>query len=178
MTVPPLARTVLRLEYTAVRVPLSAFDTYVASRLPQNSPVRATLARGLSALDAVAERLLHDDRETAHDARNDEPAGATVTATVPDSTVDDTDTDTDTDTAQDTAQDSEDAAAERERIAEVILEEEHTERHVGELAEADEDELEDLAELRAKHQQAEEHERREAQARREAAARHDAGERP
>lgn len=177
MSVASVSRNVVRVEYTVVRAPLGALDTFVVSRLPQSSPVRVGFSRGLAALDAAAARFLAGPQQdgqrggAGHSGKN-----AARTTPVPASSstagppVDEADTDTDTDT--DTAEIDEDA--ERERIAEAILEEEQEAHYVGELAEADEDDLERQAELRAKHQLAEEKERREADEWRKAAAEHDA----
>jgi hypothetical protein len=51
-----------------------------------------------------------------------------------------------------TAADPEVLAEEQEQVVEAILSEEEQRKHVGELAEADEQTKHDLAELRAKHQ--------------------------
>jgi hypothetical protein len=54
-----LLRKAVRAEYTLLRTPLTMLDEKVVSRyVPRDSVVQTSLARTISALDEVAERLL------------------------------------------------------------------------------------------------------------------------
>lgn len=57
-----LAQRTLRLPYSALRAPLRALDAQLVRRLPDRSPVRLTIERGLASCDAAAGRWLNDAR--------------------------------------------------------------------------------------------------------------------
>jgi hypothetical protein len=122
-----LARKVLTAEYVALRTPLAVLDNKVVSHLPERSRVRRSVEMGLGVLDGLAERVLSD-------------ATGTVRATA--ATPEQLDGD---------GFDADQFADAQEQIAEALLSDEEQRRHVGELADADEREVEELADLRAKH---------------------------
>jgi hypothetical protein len=124
-----LARKVLTLEYVAVRTPLAVLDNKVVSHLPERSFVRRSVEGCLGLLDDLANRVLWD-RESA---RNGAPQADSAARTDAE------------------AVDEQEFAEMQEQIADALLTDEEQRRHAGELAEADEQDLEELADLRAKH---------------------------
>jgi hypothetical protein len=174
MTVNSIARTVLRFQYTVVRSPLTALDARVVTRLPDSSRVKITLTRGLAALDAAVGRAINDpDLERQGDAvaqRFDKTEQAARSAAKADSLRAEAAQIKQTAAAQATKRRTEAARVERERIADALREESEATQHVGELADASAAEQKRQADLRAKHQQAEQAEQRRAKERRIAAA--------
>jgi hypothetical protein len=118
-----VVRQALRVPYTLIRPPLAVLSGHVLSRLPEGSRTRNTVARGLAAFDAVGGRVMAD--------------GGRQQSSAP--------------TVQRPDEAEDELRAERERAAAALLEEQQTQPHVGELAEADEAEQKRLADLRAKH---------------------------
>ncbi len=174
MPVNSLARTVLRFQYTVVRSPLSALDARVLTRLPDSSRVKITLSRGLAALDAAVGRALGDAKlERQGDAvahRFDKTEQAARSAARADSLRAKAAQTKQDAQAQAAERRKEAARVERERIADALVEESEAQLHVGELADANAAEQKRQADLRAKHQQAEQAELRRAKERRIAAA--------
>jgi hypothetical protein len=144
----PVVRRVLRTQYVLIRTPLAVLDRRVLSRLPDDSRVRTTVAQGLAGLDVVASRLTSDQGQdggsvdrTAQDGGQDQP------------------------TADARADAAREEREEQERIAAALLDEEQLQQHVGELADADEAELQRQADQRARHLLAEKADEEEAKKR-------------
>jgi hypothetical protein len=137
-----VVRQALRVPYTLIRPPLAVLSGQVLSRLPEGSRARNTLARGLAVFDAVGGQVMADGgaqqpqqqpqqpEQPQRSEQRQQSGGESVSG--PDEA-------------------EQDLLAEQERAAAALLEEQQTQPHVGELAEADEAEQKRLAELRAKH---------------------------
>jgi hypothetical protein len=169
-----IARTVLRFQYTVARSPLTALDARVLTRMPDSSRVKVTLTRGLAALDAAVGRAINDPNlERRGDTvaqRFDKTEQAARSAAKADSLRAQAAQTKQTAADQAAKRRREAARVERERIADALREESEAKQHVGELADASAAEQKRQADLRAKHQQAEQAEQRRAKERRIAAA--------
>jgi hypothetical protein len=156
-----LTRTIVGVEYQALRTPLALVDAALGRRLPEQSRVRRVVRGGIDKLDGLAASLLSADREP-----DGEPDRAPEHA--PDPVAPQRSAPTRAAPERPAAQpDLEVLAEEQEQVVEAILSEEEESKHVGELAEADEQTKHDLAQLRAKHmvlELEEERRRREADA--------------
>jgi hypothetical protein len=149
-----LTRTIVGIEYRALRTPLALVDSALIHRLPQESRVRRAFDGGVNRLDGLAAALLTPPEES----RTESPAGSQeqsgrTTAPRPDATTAGSSDDASGQESHQTTPEDVGAelAEEQEQIVEAILSEEEERKHVGELAEADEQTKLDLAELRAKH---------------------------
>jgi hypothetical protein len=167
-----IARSVFRLPYAAARTPLAVLDTRLLGRLPDSSRVKMSFARGLTGLDAAAGRLLGEPQLEERGNATSEPATHSQSATPATAKTEAARTKRSRTTRKDSSESegphTETAQAERERIADALLEENGPVQHLGGLAEADL-EARELAELRAKHMQAEQAEQARAKERRSAA---------
>lgn len=69
-----LLRKALRVQYTLLRTPLAVLDERVVSRYaPRGSVVQTSMARTISVLDTVAERLLREPSAGAAAAGEPQP---------------------------------------------------------------------------------------------------------
>ena len=174
MPVNSIARTVLRFQYAVARSPLTALDARVLTRLPDSSRVKITLTRGLAALDAAVGRAINDPklerRGEAVAQRFDKTEQAARSAATADSLRAQAEQTKQTAADQAAKRRKDAARVERERIADALREESEAQQHAGELADASAAEQKRQADLRAKHQQAEQAEQRRAKERRIAAA--------
>ena len=174
MAASSIARTALRIPYSLARAPLSVLDMYLLRRLPDSSRVRVTFTRGLAGLDAAAGRLVGDPQlERRGDAASeqiDATERADQAAAKADALRADAKQAKQAGANEAKSRRKKAAQEERERIADALREENEATLHVGELAEADLKEQERQAELRAKHQQAEQAEQGRAKQRRIEAA--------
>ena len=156
----PLARKVLQVEYVLLRTPLSLLERRLgAQSAVADSKLRSTLERSVSTLDKAAARLLGDGGSAPASApaapRETAPAAAPAPAEQ---------TTTDPAPEEQSAPEPVSEAGpgqvdgsvpapedEVERVAEELLTELDEAPLVGELADADEDERQRMADLRAKH---------------------------
>jgi len=79
MNLTTVPRNIAKLEYSAVRLPLTVLESRVFARyLPDESPIRLGLERFLGSLDGAAGRLLGDEAITRRGealSRRDHPEG-------------------------------------------------------------------------------------------------------
>lgn len=135
-----VVRKVVQVEYAVVRTPLALVDRQLSARLGVRSKLTKTVDRGLQRLDSVAGRLLS------------EPPTQTTRAQPTRPDADDADSPAVSDAGSPAVPDAGSPAvpvAEVEAVAEVLLNEEREQPHVGELADPDLQEVQ--ARLRAKH---------------------------
>ena len=80
MNVTALPRTVLALQYAALRRPISLVENLLVGRLDTQDPRRLKVERAVGQVDAIAGRLLHDTDLTARGERAQAHADAATKA--------------------------------------------------------------------------------------------------
>lgn len=123
-----LTRRIAGAQYVAMRTPLALIEGAL-THVPGTAPVRRVVHGGVSRLNGLAAAVLAPPQQSS-------PSRNTTSAPAQQPTP---------------PAGAEELAEEQEQIVEAILSEEEERKHVGELAEADEQTKLDLAELRAKH---------------------------